>query len=1346
MKKITDFIVEKRFFIIISFIILTIISILLIPKVKINYDIAKYLPSTSETRIGMDIMEEEFAGEESSSFYLMFEGLSSDEKNTIYEELQKEDGVSSVEHDNTDKYNKDNYTLYIINVNDKEDSDVASKVFKNIKEEYKDYEIYTSGSIAERNTSVLPIWIVFLAIGCAMIILIIMCESYVEPFLFLFTIGLAVFLNKGTNIFFNSVSNITDSIVAILQLALSMDYSIMLMNRYNQEKKEDNDKVRAMKKALYNSFISISSSSITTIVGLLALIFMSFTIGRDLGVVLAKGVLFSLISIFFVLPGLILIFDKWIVKTKKKTLNVKLDKLGSISYKLRYPSLIIIFVALIGSYLLKGNLGILYTSSEADQISEVFPENNVVAIIYNNEDEDLIANHCRALAHDEKVKDALCYGNTINEDLTYDKLNDKINDLGSDMTIDDYLLKIIYYNYYGNNNNETTLEDLLKFTKTNVYTNDKMNSHLDLETKSNIERLNNFVTNENINKKRTAKELANILGIDEASVKDLLVYYNSLNNDNKLTIQTFVKFMQEDVLTNKKYSNSVDQTTKNNLNILSQFTNVNIINKEMTSKEMAKLLSVDEKLMNDLYSYYLIKYPYDTKLSLNEFATFVIDEVLTDDTLSKDINDSTKNKIYILKQFSDKKVINTKMDSKSLSKLFDIDEDIVKQILLLNYSKIDDGATYTLKEFVTSIIKLKINTDYLDHINIDNIEQLKIFALNENNFNQTDISKDKLKEIFGDELVEDAYNLLSLSDNKKMSPEEFVDIVLDYLEDYLDEETMTRLQLIKAAIFNDTKLSATELSNLLNIDKKEIYKLYAIINYTNGNTSNWKLTPYEFVNILLENSDSIESDTLESLKLCKKIMDSTINNEVYTYKELSRFLNMDEGTINSIYALYNSKYNTIKLTPKQLIEFILKNQNDKVLKKNLSSNMLSQIKLINEVINSTLSNKKYSSQELSKLLNINENSINLIYSLYQLKDKDINISLKEFTGFILDKVVTNPEYSSNFDEDSKDKLSTINEIMINSLKKYKYTSNEAYTVFTKLSDNIDKNLIELLYIYYGSENSYDNDWTLTIEKFVNYLNDNILNDKRFKEFIDDEMESDIKSSKDTIKDAKKLLVGSNYSRIVLNTELELESDETFDFVENVKKELTQDIDEYYVIGDSPMAYEMSQTFNNELNFITLLTMIFIFIVVAFTFKSILIPCILIMIIQCAVYMTMGILSLFGGTVYFISLLIVQSILMGATIDYAILYTSYYLESRKTLSIKESVINSYNKSIHTILTSSSILIIVTLIVGNFTSAIASKICKTLSQGTLCSALLILLILPAVLAACDRFIVKGQKKKI
>ena len=174
-----------------------------------------------------------------------------------------------------------------------------------------------------------------------------------------------------------------------------------------------------------------------------------------------------------------------------------------------------------------------------------------------------------------------------------------------------------------------------------------------------------------------------------------------------------------------------------------------------------------------------------------------------------------------------------------------------------------------------------------------------------------------------------------------------------------------------------------------------------------------------------------------------------------------------------------------------------------------------------------------------------------------------------------------------------------------------------------------------------------------------------------------------------------------------------------------------------------MAYEMSQTFESELNFITILTMIAIFVVVAITFKSAIIPLILVLIIQCAVYMIMGILSFTGEKVYFISLLIVQSILMGATIDYAILYTSYYIEHRKTMNIKDSIINSYNKSIHTILTSASILIIVTLIVGYFASAIAARICKTISQGTTCSAILILVLLPAILASCDRIIIKKKK---
>ena len=474
MKKITDFIVEKRYYILSLFIVLTIICIFLMPKVNINHEISEYLPDDSETRIGMNIMEDEFSSNPSSSYNLMFKGLNDSEKKKIYEELTKIKNVSSVDYDESDNYNKGEYTYYVINVDSEADSEVSSQVYNDIKSKYEDYSIKTSGDIASHNKPVLHVWIIAVAIGFAMIILIAMCDSYIHPFLILFTVGLAVFINKGTNIIFDSVSHITNSIVAILQMALSMDYAIMLINRFDQEKEKNDNKVEAMKEALSKSFSSIASSSVTTIVGLLALIFMSFTIGRDLGFVLAKGVLLSLICILFCLPCLLLIFDKLIEKTKKKVFSPKLKVLGKFEYKIRFisiPTIILLFVA---SYFLKGNLGILYTDTEMNEVAQEFTLNNQMAIIYKNEDEEKISKYCKTLKDKENVKQALCYGNTINEKLKYNELLNKLSDLGTDVDIDEYLIKIIYYNYYNKDqNNKMTFEEFIKYNSAIVKSSNK---------------------------------------------------------------------------------------------------------------------------------------------------------------------------------------------------------------------------------------------------------------------------------------------------------------------------------------------------------------------------------------------------------------------------------------------------------------------------------------------------------------------------------------------------------------------------------------------------------------------------------------------------------------------------------------------------------------------------------------------------------------------------------------------------------------------------------------------------------------------------------------------------------
>ena len=1276
MKKITDFIVEKRYIVLTTFLLITFLSSLLIKKVEINKEISKYLPNDSETRIGMDIMDDEFSENSSSTLNLMFKGLSTNEKDEILDELKKLDSVDEVLYDNTSDYNKDDYTLYIINTDVAVKDKKTEKLYKIVEENYKDYEFYTSGEIAEEYKTILPIWIIILAIGSALVILIIMSKSYIEPFLFLTSIGIAVILNKGTNIIFGSISNITDSISAILQLALSMDYSIMLMNRYTQECEKEKDKIKAMKKALYDSFGAISSSSVTTIVGLLALVFMSFTIGKDLGFVLAKGVLFSLLSIFTCLPALILMFDKIINKTKKKYLNVKMDLLGKFVYKIRYLSLIIFVLCFLISFALKGNLSILYTDSETDNIAKIFSTNNQMAIIYNNKYEDKISDYCKELENNNKIDEVLCYGNTINEELKYNELNNKLNSLGETTKVDDYLIKLVYYNYYNKDeNNKMTFSEFVNFIKNDVYNDNNINKNIDDKIKNNVDKLSYFTNINEIEKLRTSRQLSDILEINKDDIDKLLIYYNSLNNNTTMSINEFVNFMNNYIL-KSEYANDLTNNQKTKLNTISNFIDKNKLNTKLNSSEISTLFELDKNKVDNIYLYYVLNNDNDITLTLNEFANFVSNYILDNSNYNTNFNEEMITKIKLLSTYSNKDIINSNLNYQEMSQFLGIDEDVIKKIYLLIFMNNDNNTTLTINEFLNYSLYIKNNTNYLDDV--------------------------------------DMTSLISLSNDEKL-------------------------------MNIPNKYTSKELSLLLGIDENLVNKLYTLIDFTN-NSDNYKFTPFNFVllmlkeNIILENLDN---NTLTNLKLLYYIMDNTNNDTKYDYVTLSNSLNLNISSIKQIYSLYSYYYSETTLTPKEFIDFILNHKDDEMLVSKISNDNINNLTLLQTIINNVLSDTKYNYRELSSLFNIDLDKTKLLYSLYEIKfnNKNINISLNTFIDFLLDDVITNSEYSSSFDNTKINKLNTIKGIINGTPNNTKYTKEEIFAITSNLSGDTDNSLIDLLYIYYGSKNEYDDNNTMTIEEFINYLNEDILTDNRFDYFIDSNKRNDIISSKEEINDAKKLLIGKKYSRAIINTKYDSESDETFDFIKNVQKEITSD---NYIIGNSPMAYEMSKTFNSELNFITILTMIFIFIVVVCTFKSLLIPIILVLLIQTAVYLTMGIMSFNGGTVYFIALLIVQSILMGATIDYAILYTSYYIESRNTLNIKDSIINSYNKSIHTILTSSSILIIVTLIVGHFTSAITSKICMTISKGTLSSALLILILLPQVLAACDKIIMNKNKK--
>lgn len=462
MKKIINFITEKRNYILIIMLIITSICAYTMNKVNINQDMTKYLPSNSSMKKGLDILEKELPDVKNmSTIWVMIDDLETSKKLELYNELKSIPNIYTISYDNeSDTYNKDNHTLYILtskfNSNSKEITEIKKELDDLTKEYNLTYEL-------DSDTTNVPIFIIIFAFIILLIILLIMCSSWIEPILFIITIGIAIIINLGTNYFLKEVSYTTYSIAAILQLVLTMDYSIMLLNRYREEKKSHTN-IIAMKEAIKGSFPSIMGSSFTTIVGLLALVFMSFKIGTDLGIVLAKGVLISLICIFTVLPSLILIFDKLIYKTHKKYLHINMEKIALFSQKYKYIislTFIILFTIL---YFIKGTNIVTFNTPKDNTISKFFKRDNNIVLLYENKNEDNIDEIINYLTTDDKVKAINTYKTTVGKKYNASELDYFLKaqniDINKEIIVSIY--KTIYQDKY-NNDSKLTLEELINF-------------------------------------------------------------------------------------------------------------------------------------------------------------------------------------------------------------------------------------------------------------------------------------------------------------------------------------------------------------------------------------------------------------------------------------------------------------------------------------------------------------------------------------------------------------------------------------------------------------------------------------------------------------------------------------------------------------------------------------------------------------------------------------------------------------------------------------------------------------------------------------------------------------------
>lgn len=608
MKRLTNFIVNKRIVILAVMLVLTAVCAFLMPKVSVNSDMTKYLPDDSSMRRGISLMEKEFPTEEESyTVRVMFKGVGSEKRTELRDALAAIENVDSVTYDtDSGDYNSGEYSLYILNTKYGYDTDEEAAVERQVKEKFSDYEVTVKND--DTSSPDIPLSVYLAAFGIILVVLLISCGSYFEPLLFLITIGIAVVLNLGTNFFLGEISDVSFGIAAVLQLALSMDYSIILMNRYRQELKKTDDRKEAMANALRSAFGSITGSAVTTIVGLLVLVFMSFKIGADIGIVLAKGVAFSMLCVFTVLPALILLSHKLIKKTEKKKRREKTDRkgpsavLGGFSYRFRSVIAILFVVLFIATGYLQSGTKTVYTLSENDPIADIFPKDNTVVLLYENTDEDNIADIASALEEKDGVKTVVSYPTTIGKQCTVKEMSDILSETDSELQADEKLLNLVYYHYHTDGKTEpVTLSAFIGFLSDTAATDPMLSDYIDQASVEQLAGLRSLTDKSNLTSPLPPAALARSLGMDAEQVTQLFMlrYGMEYTPDKTMSLYEFVSFLTDNVLPTPEYAAMLDNAAKAKLYQTKTIADAVVSDKEFTPEEMTEFLGAVSDKFNE---------------------------------------------------------------------------------------------------------------------------------------------------------------------------------------------------------------------------------------------------------------------------------------------------------------------------------------------------------------------------------------------------------------------------------------------------------------------------------------------------------------------------------------------------------------------------------------------------------------------------------------------------------------------------------------------------------------------------------------------------------------------------
>ena len=410
-EKLATFIVDKRNLIFFLYVCALIFCLFSRSWVRVCNDITEYLPDTTETRQGLTLMEEEFTT--FATARVMVSHVTYEMAEDLAEQMEQIEGVSSAVFGSSDvgadteedsepetpediaEYFKGADALISVTFEGEEEDEISLAALSAIRELLEPYDYYIDSTVGNSQAASLANEMgIILAVAAVIIVLVLLLtsRSYAEIPVLLLTFVAAAVLNLGTNFIFGEISFVSNSVTVVLQLALAIDYAIIMLHRFLEEREYAGDR-EACIAAVSASIPSISASSLTTISGLAAMMFMQFQIGFDMGIVLIKAILFSMLSVFTLMPGLLMLFSKAMEKTRHRSFIPKIDRWGRLTLKLRYVGVPLFAVAVVAGFLLSNQCPYVYGYSQIEtarqnetqiaerRVNETFGTQNIMALL-----------------------------------------------------------------------------------------------------------------------------------------------------------------------------------------------------------------------------------------------------------------------------------------------------------------------------------------------------------------------------------------------------------------------------------------------------------------------------------------------------------------------------------------------------------------------------------------------------------------------------------------------------------------------------------------------------------------------------------------------------------------------------------------------------------------------------------------------------------------------------------------------------------------------------------------------------------------------------------------------------